>query len=89
MIAFEDIERACCTTKCEGVARGICPYFGQKDKINRCERIKTISRRWKMARIKKNNKDVFQSYVLTTAKYDFSVYEKRIMYRLVEMAQKM
>ena len=41
-----------------------------------------------MARIKKNNKDVFQSYVLTTAKYDFSVYEKRIMYRLVEMAQK-
>ena len=40
MIAFEDIERTCCTTKCEGVARGICPYFGQKDKINRCERIK-------------------------------------------------
>ena len=24
-----------------------------------------------MARIKKNNKDVFQSYILTVAKYDF------------------
>ena len=41
-----------------------------------------------MARIKKNNKDVFQSYILTVAKYDFSTYEKRILYRLVEMAQK-
>lgn len=34
-----------------------------------------------------NNKDVIQSYLLTTARYDFSVYEKRIMYRLVEMVQ--
>lgn len=34
-----------------------------------------------------NNKDVLQSYILTTAKYDFSVYEKRIIYRLVELAQ--
>lgn len=33
------------------------------------------------------NKDVIQSYILTTAKYDFSVYEKRIIYRLVEMVQ--
>lgn len=41
-----------------------------------------------MARIKKNNKDVFQSYILTVAKYDFSIYEKRILYRLIEMAQK-
>lgn len=40
-----------------------------------------------MAGIIKENKDVFQSYVLTTAKYDFTVYEKRIMYRLVELAQ--
>lgn len=40
-----------------------------------------------MARIRKDNKDVFQSYVFTMAKYDFSIYEKRIMYRLVEMAQ--
>lgn len=34
-----------------------------------------------------NNKDVLQSYILTTAKYDFSVYEKRIIYQLVDMAQ--
>lgn len=40
-----------------------------------------------MARIIKDNKDVIQSYVFTMAKYDFSVYEKRIMYRLVELAQ--
>ncbi len=43
-----------------------------------------------MARpIKTSNKNinVFQSYVLTTAKYQFSVYEKRILYRLVEFAQ--
>lgn len=38
-----------------------------------------------MAKI--NNKDVLQSYVLTTAKYDFNVYEKRFLYRLVELAQ--
>jgi len=34
-----------------------------------------------------SNKDILQSYILTTAKYDYSVYEKRILYRLVEMAQ--
>ena len=34
------------------------------------------------------NKDLIQSYIMTTAKYDFNVYEKRIIYRLVEMAQK-
>lgn len=34
-----------------------------------------------------SNKDIIQSYILTTAKYDFSVYEKRILYRLVEMVQ--
>ncbi len=34
-----------------------------------------------------NNKDVLQSYILTTAKYDFSVYEKRIIYHLVDLAQ--
>jgi len=33
------------------------------------------------------NKDVIQSYIFTTAKYDYSVYEKRIIYRLVEMVQ--
>lgn len=39
-----------------------------------------------MAKIE-NNKEVLQSYVLTAAKYDFSVYEKRILYCLVEIAQ--
>lgn len=40
-----------------------------------------------MARTIKDNKNVMQSYILTTAKYDFSAYEKRIMYRLIECAQ--
>ncbi|GMO37988.1 MAG: hypothetical protein Pg6B_10090 [Candidatus Azobacteroides pseudotrichonymphae] len=34
-----------------------------------------------------DNKDVIQSYILTTARYDFSVYEKRILYRIVECFQ--
>lgn len=38
--------------------------------------------------MKIKNKDVIQSYILTTAKYDFNVHEKRILYRLVELAQK-
>ncbi len=38
--------------------------------------------------MKIKNKDVIQSYIMTTAKYDFSVYEKRILYRLIELAQK-
>lgn len=33
------------------------------------------------------NKELFQSYILTTAKYDFSVYEKRILYRIIELNQ--
>lgn len=37
--------------------------------------------------MKIDNKEVIQSYLLTTAKYDFSVHEKRILYRLVEMVQ--
>ena len=37
--------------------------------------------------MKINNKDLIQSYLVTTAKYDFSVYEKRILYRLVESVQ--
>lgn len=36
---------------------------------------------------KVNNKDVLQSYIMTTAKYDFSVYEKRILYRIIETLQ--
>lgn len=33
------------------------------------------------------NKDVIQSYLVTAARYDFNVHEKRILYRLVEMCQ--
>lgn len=33
------------------------------------------------------NKDIIQSYLMTTAKYDFSVYEKRILYKVIEMTQ--
>lgn len=33
------------------------------------------------------NKEVLQSYILTTAKYDYSVYEKRILYRIIELNQ--
>lgn len=40
-----------------------------------------------MARPVKSNKNVVQSYVLTVSRYDFSLHEKRIMYRLVEIAQ--
>ena len=40
-----------------------------------------------MARTIKGNELAIQSYIFTTAKYDFSAYEKRIMYRLVELAQ--
>ena len=34
------------------------------------------------------NKAVFQSYIWTCAKYDYSPYEKRIIYRLIEFAQR-
>lgn len=34
-----------------------------------------------------NNKELFQSYILTTAKYDFSVHEKRVLYRIIELNQ--
>ena len=34
------------------------------------------------------NKEILQSYILTTAKYDYSVYEKRILYRIIELFQK-
>lgn len=37
--------------------------------------------------MKINNVDVIQSYLLTSARYDFDVYEKRILYRLVELCQ--
>lgn len=37
--------------------------------------------------MKINNKDLIQSYILTSAKYDYSVYEKRILYRIIELLQ--
>lgn len=40
-----------------------------------------------MARVITENKNIMQSYIFTAAKYDFTAYEKRIMYRLVECAQ--
>lgn len=33
------------------------------------------------------NKELVQSYLVTTARYDFSVYEKRILYRITEALQ--
>lgn len=39
--------------------------------------------------MKITNKDVIQSYIVTTARYDFSVYEKRILYRIIEMQQEL
>lgn len=37
--------------------------------------------------MKVNNKLMVQSYLVTSARYNFSVYEKRILYRLVEICQ--
>lgn len=38
---------------------------------------------------KSNSKLQFQSYIFSTAKYSFSVYEKRILYRMIEFEQRM
>ena len=38
-----------------------------------------------MAKIK--NKEIIQSYILTTAKYDFNINKKRILYRIIELNQ--
>jgi len=37
--------------------------------------------------MKLNNLELIQSYVFTTAKYDFSIYEKRIMYCIIRVLQ--
>lgn len=34
-----------------------------------------------------SNKDITQSYILATARYDFSVHEKRILYRIIDCLQ--
>lgn len=39
--------------------------------------------------MKISNKDLIQSYVITTARYDFSVYEKRILYVIVDSLQQL
>lgn len=36
-----------------------------------------------------NNEFQLQSYIFTAARYNFSVYEKRILYRMIEIEQKM
>lgn len=35
------------------------------------------------------NKNLIQSYILTTAKYDYTAYEKRILYRIIELMQEL
>lgn len=40
-----------------------------------------------MARTIKGNTNVIQSYTLTSARYKFTAYEKRIIYRIIEFAQ--
>lgn len=40
-----------------------------------------------MGELSKYNRDVYTSYLFTMAKYDFSIYEKRIVYRLIDLAQ--
>jgi plasmid replication initiation protein len=37
--------------------------------------------------MKITNKEVIQSYLITAARYDFNVHQKRIIYRIVEMCQ--
>jgi plasmid replication initiation protein len=37
--------------------------------------------------MKINNQDLIQSYIVTQARYDFSVYEKRILYSIIQMFQ--
>lgn len=38
---------------------------------------------------KANNNLQFQSYIFTASKYNFNVYEKRILYRLIQLEQKL
>ena len=35
----------------------------------------------------RSSRQVVQSYIFTTAIYDFNVYEKRVLYNLVKLAQ--
>lgn len=47
----------------------------------------TLSKSPTKPEYKDYNKSVIQSYILTTARYDFNVYEKRIIYALIKIAQ--
>lgn len=41
MTYFQNIENECMgNTNCDAYARGICPFGGESDKLNRCTRIK-------------------------------------------------
>jgi len=40
-----------------------------------------------MVKIKKDNRDIVQSYIWTVAKYEANAYEKRIFYRILEAIQ--
>ena len=35
MTYFQNIENECCTTNCDAYARGICPFGGESDKLNK------------------------------------------------------
>ena len=37
--------------------------------------------------MKINNQDLIQSYIITSARYDFSIHEKRILYAIIQMFQ--
>jgi plasmid replication initiation protein len=39
--------------------------------------------------MKISNQDLIQSYIITQARYDFSVYEKRILYSIIQMFQQL
>lgn len=39
--------------------------------------------------MKNVDKNLIQSYILTTAKYDYTAYEKRILYRVIELMQEL
>ena len=40
MTDFQNIENECCNRNCDAYACGICPFWGESDKLDRCTRIK-------------------------------------------------
>ena len=49
--------------------------------------IKGVKNMKTASKINETTTDIIQSYIVTTARYNFSVYEKRILYRIIEMTQ--